>query len=951
MLQVISSEKKPMWEEIVATFESVFNTKNYSDEQILSQQFINNLEKISPTSLEILSKKQKLEKGIKDLQLLRREPANFSFADEDLHQEIKAEILLLKQELLAENNYLNPESSEFAEISNHLRQQWIIAKQKQWQLQVKDLEIELANQIRIDYRQTAIEFILEQQRENNSPIWIIAEEILNSNPSQKPNPLRFFFSPPALPTVNFGADEYGMGSFPEMEKLLAKDLRKFLEIYSAKGRYVDFFAGAWTNKKFHSEVASKSIFKGLKTEPTIILESVFEGDNFDLNFTSWGLNGANYRYQTAISLSWRELLFSFVKQRTSQWFAKPNNYGKSAAELRAKYGTKTVKQYQQNLAILQRERQCIAEGEDLTEIERPYNIHQKDYEELGKVLSFCQCILAGLLADEYFLLNVKPQLRLPPLLPEILTDLFPEIPDAEIQDLLKALIAAYDTMYQVLAQQEAAGIPERRLDLAQSLIHLPHPVWSKNQIDASVLSWLQLHGINQLPDIEPLEVLKSAVSIEDTAYVNKLNKCLEMLGYGSQVSVFDACYNRGVYQSQIGNYSAAVYNLNAAIAINSHWTDAYYNRGIAYAEIEKYDEAIADYNKVLQLQPMHALAYNQLGNIYEKLSRYEKAIESYNKALGWGLESAEKKRDLVLASWEKMQQQKHEEERQIQEVETQRGKLFEFDFISVNETGEIVNSERGKARCKTIDLGNGAVLEMVYIPGGMFDMGSPQKEGDNDERPQHTVTIKPFYMGKYAITQEVWKAVAALPEINCALNPEPSVFRGAQRPVENISWYQAVEFCGRLSQKTGNIYRLPTEAEWEYACRAGTTTPFHFGKTITGEMANFDASYNYAKAPVGDYRQQTTPVGMFSPNAFGLYDMHGNVWEWCADFWHPNYEGAPKNGSVWEADGNSTYRLLRGGSWNDLPTYCRSAHRLRTQPGTRFKVYGLRVVAVFGGIN
>ena len=159
------------------------------------------------------------------------------------------------------------------------------------------------------------------------------------------------------------------------------------------------------------------------------------------------------------------------------------------------------------------------------------------------------------------------------------------------------------------------------------------------------------------------------------------------------------------------------------------------------------------------------------------------------------------------------------------------------------------------------------------------------------------------------------------------LEPEPSHFKGDNRPVEQVNWYDSVEFCGRLSKLTGRDYRLPSEAEWEYACRAGTTTPFYFGETITGELANYRASSTYAREAEGQYREETTPVGQFPPNQFGLYDMHGQVWEWCADTWHDNYEGAPTDGTAWLEGGKKDRSPLRGGSWFSYPDYCRSAFR------------------------
>jgi formylglycine-generating enzyme required for sulfatase activity len=281
---------------------------------------------------------------------------------------------------------------------------------------------------------------------------------------------------------------------------------------------------------------------------------------------------------------------------------------------------------------------------------------------------------------------------------------------------------------------------------------------------------------------------------------------------------------------------------------------------------------------------------------------------------------------------------------------------FAFEVVTVNARGRETNRSRRQAKFFPEELGGGVILEMVSIPGGTFLMGSPNSESgrEDTESPQHGVTVQPFFMGKYAVTQAQWKVVAALPKVNRDLNPDPSEFKGANRPVENVSWDDAMEFCARLSKKTGRDYRLPSEAEWEYACRAGTTTPFHFGETITPDLANYNGNYTSASGPKGNYRQETTPVGSFPPNAFGLYDMHGNVWEWCADPWHPNYSDAPSDGSVWNSGKNEDaadaaaslrrYRLQRGGSWDDNPRNCRAAYRDRDVPDIGYGHFGFRAV-------
>ena len=247
-----------------------------------------------------------------------------------------------------------------------------------------------------------------------------------------------------------------------------------------------------------------------------------------------------------------------------------------------------------------------------------------------------------------------------------------------------------------------------------------------------------------------------------------------------------------------------------------------------------------------------------------------------------------------------------------------------------------------------LSLEAGAIpLGLIWIPGGDFMMGSPGEEGDyDDEKPQHLVTVPSFAMGRYPITQAQWRAVAEFPKQEHDLDPDPSRFKGPNHPVEQVSWEDAVEFCVRLAAQTGHPYRLPTEAEWEYACRAGTTTPFHFGETLSPEVANYDCSKTYGPQGVkGEPIGQTTPVDHYTiTNPFGLSDMHGNVWEWCQDDWHGNYQGAPEDGSAWLEQNNSTIsKIRRGGSWFHGPWSCRSAFRSYISRGYRTYYLGFRV--------
>jgi formylglycine-generating enzyme required for sulfatase activity len=238
--------------------------------------------------------------------------------------------------------------------------------------------------------------------------------------------------------------------------------------------------------------------------------------------------------------------------------------------------------------------------------------------------------------------------------------------------------------------------------------------------------------------------------------------------------------------------------------------------------------------------------------------------------------------------------------------------------------------------------------EMVVLPAGEFTMGSPESEkGRNkDEGPQRKVTFaQPFAVGKFEVTFAQWDACVA--EGGCAHKPGDETWGRGRRPVINVSWDDARQFVGWLAKKTGKPYRLPTEAEWEYAARGVTKAsdahaPFSTGATINYKQANYDANFKYGNAPQGLYRQKTLDVGSLPRNAFGLHDMHGNVWEWVEDCYKDSYAGAPTDGTA-VASSACSLRILRGGSWNYYPQLLRSAYRYATAGGIRVEYAGFRV--------
>lgn len=262
--------------------------------------------------------------------------------------------------------------------------------------------------------------------------------------------------------------------------------------------------------------------------------------------------------------------------------------------------------------------------------------------------------------------------------------------------------------------------------------------------------------------------------------------------------------------------------------------------------------------------------------------------------------------------------------------------VIEFESPTLDHTGEIVTRTRHTAEQFTEELRSNISLDMLIIPSGMFQMGSPRHLGHADEQPQHLVTIKSFLMGRFLITQGQWNAVLGkLP---------PCRFKGDDLPVERVSWKDAQTFCERLSKRTGRNYHLPSETQWEYACRAGTNTPFSFGETITVSVANFNGEHTFRDEPRGVYFHSTNAGGRFPPNAFGLHDMHGNLWEWCADNWLDDYSASPRDGSSYQNKG-SRYRVARGGSWHEPPALCRSAARLQVLETDADEFMGFRVIS------
>ncbi|MFB2877694.1 tetratricopeptide repeat protein [Floridanema aerugineum] len=577
-------------------------------------------------------------------------------------QNFQAEIAKLSQEKAKELQEFI-QRAEDARLQKTLDfQQWRLEQEKALQLELLELNQQFQRELVTYQRQTSLKVVEEQKRLENSPVWLVAADILNSHPENEIMPLRVFFAPPKVQFERFANAANATQGFPDIELTVAEGLRQFFRNYSIQGRQLDFLAGAWVSKTFHSEASIKALFGVLKSEPTLVLESEVDGDYLNFRIAYWGLNWSKYRYDPIISrLPYRDILYEAAKTRARKWQetkTKLINAGVSAEEVDKLYGADNAK----NLVLLQLEERFKQAGIDSGDLELDYTINKKDFEELCQFLIIYHCLFAGLVADEYFLF----QYNLTPLLPQLLPELTQNVPDTEaVQEMIEAVVLYYQNVYQALESQRSSLVPELNLELAQSLANLPNKTWAKGRIIDSMKAWLKLRELTQPDEFEDLlKAVESVLKIADLAYVQKLNDCLVAVGEKLSLSVKDACYNRGMSRCHKGEYEEAIKDFDQAIEINSNWAEAFYNRGLAYGKLAEYHKAIEDYTRALEINSHWADVYNNRGNAYYKLGDYEKAIADYDAAIKINpeLTAAIKNRDITQGVWDELKRQKEQEE-------------------------------------------------------------------------------------------------------------------------------------------------------------------------------------------------------------------------------------------------------------------------------------------------
>jgi Sulfatase-modifying factor enzyme 1 len=766
----------------------------------------------------------------------------------------------LTREFQANEGKLSREHLEQLEIWRANLQRELSNRQRNLQLELQEIETKLTWEIRHFDRESARIKMREEKMLVQSPIWEAAKSILNNNSNNSVPHLHVFFSPPNLKYDTIVSPERNSIKTPEMEQYLNGGLRDFFGEYSKENRQVHYIgASAWMSKAFRGEAAAHSIFDSLKSEPIIIIESSVEGDDIEINFAYWGLGYDRPIYVTGSRFSWLELLYNFAKQRTLEWFDRREQAGDSESQWIATYGEDVVRQYQHNLTIIKREQSCLAGGDHLSDIKRDYQIKPEDAKALKKYLNIFHCLYAGLLADEYFLMELSPTHRQSPLLPRIITDLTKDFRESERELVLSKLLDAYRTFYGHLQDTESSWIPDLKLELADAFIQ------SSQQFGAISLlrESLQAFDTPRLaldPNVEIstlLTSLKSKLSIGDRDYVEKLNRSLVQLGIDDRIHLADCCYQRAIEYYRAGAARSSIIDFTHSIALADNLAANYY-RGLAHIQLQEYANAIVDLTRVIDRAapdsivdgfPLLGAAYEQRGLAHAKLRDYHTAIPDFDRALQLGVTTAATHREIaagVLAGLEIQQQQAelerqrlavllHQEEERRKQSELERQRQAEQQRKQAEL--ERQRKEAQKTQPISVDLGSGVKLDLLYIPGGNFQMGDTKNA---NEQPQHQVNIQPFHIGKYPITQAQYQAV---------MGNNPASFKGDNRPVENVSLDDAIAFCQKLSQLTGAQYTLPSESQWEYGYRAGTTTSFSFGDILTADRATFSG------------KGQTTDVG------------------------------------------------------------------------------------------
>jgi hypothetical protein len=612
--------------------------------------------------LRLLAQRVQQQEGFafqSELAELNRE---FQAQENLLNRNLQLKLAELNQEFQSQQGELSRAFSEKIELFRADLQQYFFEQQRQLQLELKQQDIDLARELRQYDRQTAINVVEEQKRQNSSPIWLVAGDLLKRGNHAGILPLNVFFSPPVL-KYDRSKESSDTKGFPAMEKYLQEELRKFFQKYQTSNRQIDYLAGAWTSKQFNSEAAARQIFLGLKSEPTLILESALEGENLSISFAYWGLGHIKERYRTLMSFSWLEVLYGFVKERTETWFRNRDVEGSSEAEWVKEYGEEFVRKYQDNRAMMERERRWLERGEDIRELVRNYNLAPRDWDELKRFVALCHCAIAGWVTDEYFLLDTSPQRRHQPLLPELLPELLSGMSQAVKQQFIDTSVRTYQELYQGLINDIPDWEPELRLELAACLLKLSSHDTGIAQINAALKVWLSYRGVDWDISTPVIPLLAEVSQPEDESYFDSLYQVWQLVGITDKVDMGGAYYRRGEdffkrrdYQAACEDFERAIalgygkaaerremvlhlqahsreesLKLQAAEAEHQKKADDFYNGGIYHLENSNYERSIVDFEQAQRYG--HLDASRMIVEAQQKIEereRQKKADDFYN---------------------------------------------------------------------------------------------------------------------------------------------------------------------------------------------------------------------------------------------------------------------------------------------------------------------------------
>ena len=695
-------------------------------------------------------------------------------------------------------------------------------------------------------------------------------------------PLTVLISPPAIRADRVETDRAAV-ELKQVEDRLLQRNREFLQQHyplNSKVRPVEHLGGAWRTRDYYGEAGVKDLHTVFQPIPTLFLESAVSGEQLNFNFAFWFPNHSEVTYQTVFSTDYIDLLCHFAKVKAVEWL--PNRKKLLQAGRTEEEIAQRNPVAESNLRAMKREEEDQYIGINLPSKAYGYQFAEAT-EYFSHFLAVCHQIIIALMADVYHLLYSLPETEgeiTKPFLPQLLPSLLEQLPQNLPSSVISELIQAILENYRRAYEVLGEELQGWIPELTLDLASSFSSLEDK--------SWSVQEGKSSLRQWLQKKGVTVPESAEPSLILERLASVNDPSQYSSRLEeeVRQFCQQKGVTLPE-----------NARTLIS--------NADLPY--LEKFGVFLKQLGikEILVWKPSYS--FDQLLNLVRELHPSEEP-------------EAEPESPSTPSPFP-------------------NSKSYEFEVITIDPQGRENSRFTMQAEGYTEDLGNEVFLDMVYIPDGNFLMG-----GERDtEKPHHRVAVPEFYLGIYPVTQAQWRAVAFMPRVEIDLDPNPSRFKGDNLPVEKVNWYDAKEFLNRLSQHTGREYRLPSEAEWEYACRARSKEPFYFGPTISPNLANYRGNYAYGDGPKGQFREKTTAVGSFPPNSFGLYDLHGNVWEWCLDDWHDSYEGAPTDSTAWLEE-NHERKVLRGGSWVYNPVDCRSGNRNYHSPDNADGKDGFRVV-------